>query len=62
METGANVLALTVIEAAVRNSSLIQKRDALNTLIAGHVADRLYVPLLIHPYGNRQYIGLIDFS
>ncbi|MCJ1409628.1 hypothetical protein MMC19_003709 [Ptychographa xylographoides] len=42
LETGANVLALTVTEAAVRDGSLMRRRDALNALIAEHEADRFY--------------------
>jgi len=42
LETGANVLALTVIECAVRSDKLLKKRDELNDLIAEHEADRLY--------------------
>jgi hypothetical protein len=44
LETGANVLALSVIECAVRSDKLLKKRDELNDLIAGHEADRLSVP------------------
>ncbi|MCJ1433759.1 hypothetical protein MMC27_003124 [Xylographa pallens] len=52
LATGANVLALTIIEAAVRDRSLIQRRHTLNTLIAGHEEDHFYHMDLCHavPY------------
>ena len=43
LATGANVLALTVPEAAVRDASLVRRRDTLNALIEEHVAEGLYV-------------------
>lgn len=38
--TGANVLALNVIEAAATVGTIIQKRDALNALIMDHKQER----------------------
>ena len=57
LATGANVLALTIIEAAVRDPSLIRRRDALNALIAEHEADRLYVAKMPNLVDSRQYSG-----
>ncbi|MCJ1285515.1 hypothetical protein MMC26_004855 [Xylographa opegraphella] len=56
LETGANVLALTVIEAAARNASLIRRRDTLNAIISGHKADRLFHMDLCHaiPYFTME--------
>ena len=39
--TGANVLALTVLEASVVNESLDSNRNALNAQILRHKEDRL---------------------
>ena len=36
LDTGANVLALNIVEAAARSESLIQRRRQLNALIANH--------------------------
>ena len=62
LETGANVLALTVTEAAVRDGSLMRRRDALNALIAEHEADRLCVPRRIYSLSDPQDLELIEFS
>ncbi len=40
LDTGANLLACTVIECASSSESLIRRRNALNALIAEHVQDR----------------------
>lgn len=42
LRSGANVLALNVIEAAFTDGTIIQRRDALNALIANHKQDRWY--------------------
>ena len=42
LNTGANVLALTVIETAGSSSSMIKKRNDLNNMIKEHEEDRLY--------------------
>lgn len=36
LDTGANVLALNIVEAAARSESLILRRRQLNALIANH--------------------------
>ena len=43
LDTGANVLALTVLEAAASSPRLTGKRDELNAMIKDHQEDRLYV-------------------
>ncbi|KAL8819830.1 MAG: hypothetical protein Q9191_007648 [Dirinaria sp. TL-2023a] len=43
LASGANVLALNVIEAAFTIGTIVQRRDALNTLIANHKQDRWFV-------------------
>lgn len=39
LDTGANVLALNIIEAAAPSDSLIQRRNQLNALITKHHED-----------------------
>lgn len=41
LETGAQVLALNVIEAAVTSESIPERRNSLNTMIQNHKEDRL---------------------
>ena len=43
LETGANVLALNVLEAAASSPRMIEKRNQLNAMIMNHKEDRLYV-------------------
>ncbi|MCJ1293875.1 hypothetical protein MMC34_005432 [Xylographa carneopallida] len=56
LATGANVLALTVPEAAVRDASLVRRRDTLNALIEEHVAEGFYHMDLCHavPYFGME--------
>lgn len=48
LDTGANILALTVLEAAASSKSMLRKRNQLNAMIKDHQQERLYVsfPLL----------------
>ena len=43
LDTGANVLALTVTEAAASSERMDQKRTILNSFIKHHQHERLYV-------------------
>lgn len=43
LDTGANVLALTVLEAAASSDRMLRKRDQLNAMIKDHQQERLYV-------------------
>ena len=43
LDTGANVLALTVTEAAAWSERMNQKRSILNSFIKHHQHERLYV-------------------
>ena len=43
LDTGANVLALTVTEAAASSERMDQKRSILNSFIKHHQHERLYV-------------------
>ncbi|KAL8724206.1 MAG: hypothetical protein Q9166_008084 [cf. Caloplaca sp. 2 TL-2023] len=42
LDTGANVLALSVLEAAYTSGGAVQRRNALNSLIRQHSEDRWY--------------------
>ena len=42
LDTGANVLALNVLEAAASSPRMIEKRNQLNSMIMSHHEDRLY--------------------
>ncbi|KAL8942635.1 MAG: hypothetical protein Q9216_001548 [Gyalolechia sp. 2 TL-2023] len=42
LDTGANVLALSVLEAEYTSGDIVQRRKELNNLIAYHQEDRLY--------------------
>ena len=48
LDTGANVLALTVLEAAASSERMLRKKNQLNAMIKDHQQERLYVsfPLL----------------
>ncbi|MCJ1472533.1 hypothetical protein MMC13_001182 [Lambiella insularis] len=56
LNTGANVLALTIIEASVNSGTLIERRDTLNALIAEHKVDRFHYMDLCHaiPYFTME--------
>lgn len=43
LDTGANVLALNVIETAASGTGMVQKRNLLNDLIVHHEDDHLCV-------------------
>ena len=43
LDTGTNVLALTVLEAAASSDRMLRKRDELNAMIKDHQQERLYV-------------------
>ena len=45
LDTGANVLALTVLEAAASSDRMLRKRDQLNAMIKDHQQERLYVSI-----------------
>ena len=47
LDTGANVLALTVLEAAASSDRMLRKRDQLNAMIKDHQQERLYVSIPI---------------
>lgn len=49
LDTGANVLALTVLEAAASSERMLRKKNQLNAMIKDHQQERLYVsfPLLV---------------
>lgn len=40
LDTGANVLALSVLEAAYTSGDIVERRNELNNLIAGRQEDR----------------------
>lgn len=53
LASGANILALNVIEAAFTDDTIVQRRDALNALIADHEQDRWWVKVVFgHPSGH----------
>ena len=58
--TGANVLALNIIEAAAASSSLTKRRNSLNAMIAGHQEERMYV--IDHLRTHSFRISLNGFS
>ena len=43
LDSGANVLALNVLEAEVTSGTIVQRRNELNKLIASHEEDRWWV-------------------
>ena len=43
LDTGANVLALTVLEAAASSERMLRKKNQLNAMIKDHQQERLYV-------------------
>ena len=48
LDSGAKVLALNVIEAAASGEKGTRWRNELNTMIAKHQEDRLYVHTFLH--------------
>ena len=60
LETGANVLALTVLEAAASSPHMIQERNELNAMIKNHQEDNLYVHFhqAPSPFSIIQYLSI----
>ena len=48
LDSGANVLALNVVECAASTGTIVQRRDRLNQLINLHRQDRWYVRMCLY--------------
>ena len=55
LDTGANVLALTVTEAAASSGQMDQKRSILNSFIKHHQHKRLYVSFPSLALADQSY-------
>ena len=54
LDTGANVLALTVLEAAASSERMLRKKNQLNAMIKDHQQERLYVSFLLLVLGDQS--------
>ncbi len=54
LDTGANVLALTVLEAAASSERMLRKKNLLNAMIKDHQEERLYVSFSLLALADRS--------